>query len=284
MAKDKAPVSRDENARSLSEGFVRFGQTASSKPLLPPGAEVRPHESRDLRSQNRQSYQQIRSQFTADKTAKSSRFSLSELVSSQLSVEVEEQRRFEKRVTEEVENQLSVVRREAMERGHAEGLEKGRAEAYEAERARLVAQVENLSSALGAIRKAREDLIGDYERQLVDVSFRLAELVVHTHISERPEMIHKTLGAILSRIAREEDVRIRLAVSDFESIDEIRSSIEEMSRSGRVSFDVDSSLKAGDCVVESSSGEIASFVEDSLAKLRKEMLSLVNMRLEGTGT
>jgi flagellar assembly protein FliH len=271
----------------FAKAFVRYGASANAgakTPLVPKDAKVEPFRHPALKEKDIPTYHQIKSTFRADVGAKSARFSLSDLVADQLSVEAEELRRFERKVNEEVENRLSILRREAQELGHKEGLERGRAKGYDEEKARLAALMERLASSANAMEKAKESLSSHYERVLVDMAFRLAELVVHAELKQRPESIYHTISAILDRIGREEDVRVRMSSADFEAIDKVKSQVEGLGRVGRISFDADSSIRPGDCVVESSSGEIASVVEEKLAKLKEEMLSSLTLKFGETGT
>jgi|GEM_PF-1732900 len=269
----------------FAKAFVQFGSASVlGAPLVPKDAKVETFAHPPLRERELPTYNQIKSSFKAETVAKAARFCLSDLVSDQLSVEVEEQRRFERKVKEEVDNRLAILRREAQDAGFKEGSDRGRSEAFDAEKVRLAALMEMTASAAQAMGQAKHDLATHYEKMLVEMSFRLAELVVHTEIKTRPEVIYHTVSAILERVARDEDVRVRLSASDFEAVDKVRAQVEDMGRVGRISFDVDSSIKPGDCVVESSSGEIASFVDDKLKKLKGEMFTSLSMKLAETGT
>ncbi len=242
-------------------------------PLIPEGSEVRNFEIKQITSKDVPSYHKIKSSFVPDIAAKSSnrRFSLSELVSNQLSVEKEELRRFEKRVSEVVEERLNALQSEAKENAYKEGLELGRKEAFEKEHARLASLMEGLAAVTQSLVSAKENLGKAYEKELIELSFRLAKVILHYEIKERPAAITSTIEAILERVSKEDDIRIRLSAREFEVINEIHKEIESLALKGRISFEVDHNLKAGDCVVQSLSGEIGSFIETKLDKLKVEI-------------
>jgi flagellar assembly protein FliH len=269
----------------MSSDFVPFRRRPAPA-LLPKNAEVHDLKLPDLASGKAPSYQKIKSTFRPDITAKDSRFMLSELVANQLSVEAEEQLRFDKRVNEVVEAKLVEIREGAYRDGHAEGLEVGKKEAYEQEKLRLAQQIESLASLLDTLTKAKANLAAQYEKSLVEMAFRLAKVIVHHEVTSRPDSIWHTIEAILTKIAKEDDVRVRLSAQQFEAIEGIQEQVATLTRAGRISFEVDQRLPVGACVVESLSGEISSVIDEKFEKLKHEIekgLKPVS-DVEGTGT
>ena len=251
--------------------------------LIPPGAEITAFEMPSLKGKALPTYQQIKDTFNAGTLPKQNRFALSELVAGQLSVEQEEQRRFEKRTQDEVEARLKILRSETQATAHAKGLEEGRVKAYDEEKARIAQHLESLSTAQQAIVDAKTSLAEQYETMMIDIVFRVAKTIVHKELATDPAAIHATLGAILQRIAKEDDVRIRISPAEFEAIEEIKAEIDKMGRVGRLTYEMDASVKAGNCIVESLSGEIASFIDEKIELLKSEIDKSRAQRREGTG-
>jgi len=244
----------------------------SANKLLPPGADVRPFELRVLDVNNRPTYQSIKSKFTVDANApKDSRFLLSEMVHSNLSVEAEEERRFNERLQSEIERIHGEIKGEAYTLGLEQGRQEGLKKAYDEERSRLAALIEGLSHVIEAMGEAKQALAKDYEVRLVRLAYKMASVVVDHEISAHPESVGHSARAILERIAQDEDVRIRLSSEDHGIITQVEEELKNVSHRGRITFDLDANLKSGDCIVESSSGEIASFIEEKLAKLKEEL-------------
>lgn len=246
--------------------------TDSFKRLVPPGATVKEFVVENLSEGNAPTYQSIKSTFIKEANSpKNSRFLLSEMVQDHLNVEAEEERRFNEKVQAEVEKVLAQVKTEAHAEGHKEGLEIGRNEAYEEEKARLAALLENLSHTINYVTDGRKDMVERYEAQLVDLVFRMASVVVEYEVETNRDAVTSSIKAILEKIAQDEDVRIRLSSTDLSIAKSIEEEMKLISHRGRVTFELDQSLAKGDCVVESSSGEIASFVAEKLKKLRTEI-------------
>ena len=227
-------------------------------------------EWRDLEEGRRPSYNEIKKKFNPESLKGRAGFSLSELVANQLSVEEEEKNRFEKRVVDEVDARLSVIKAEAQQKGFVQGEEDGRKKAFEEEKARLAALMEKLSLAISNL--SEEKITEQYDNILMDVTFRLAEVILHTHIDEKPEAVKATIRAVLDRISREDDVRVKLSTHSFEGIQAIEADLKTLVRDGRITFELDAGLPKGACVVESQSGEYASFIEEKLKILREEIM------------
>jgi flagellar biosynthesis/type III secretory pathway protein FliH len=244
---------------------------SKSKPLIPSGAEVRDFEIPSFEGGIR-SYQKIKASFRAEcQNTSTAHFILSEHVQSSLSVEKEETRRFEARVAQEVASLREAITKEAWAKGHEAGSGEGRAQAYAEEKARLAAHIEGLAGVLNVIGKAKQALADHYEKILVDAAFKMAHVIVDREVTDRPESISSTIRVILDRVAKEDDVRIRLSTANFAAIEKIRDDLSNVIRDGRLQFELDSGLSLGDCIVESQSGEIASFVADKLERLRAEL-------------
>lgn len=256
--------------KTFLTGFVKFETKAA--PLVPKGAVVEELEPPKLGGALNRTYQDIKDTFKKDLNIRDSRFYLSEMIANQLSVEEEEKRRFESRVREEVEKRLSIIKSEAYQEAFGKGEAEGKAKGYDEEKVRIAKELELLATGLIAIETAKERLGEQYERALLETAFKLSEAIVHHEISERPEGINHTISEILQRISKEDDVRIRLSSGDFDIITKAKAEVQKLGRTGRIQFDMDESLKRGDCVVESLSGEIASFIDDKIQSLKEKLM------------
>ncbi len=240
--------------------------------LIPSGAAIEKFSMRELRAEALPSYRQIRSTFERENLrAGDQRFILSQHIQNQLSVEEEEERRFRQRVAEEVARLKEDTEKAAHEKGHSEGYSSGKSEAYAEEKARIATLLEGLAGAAQALSSAKEQLSDQYERSVIDLAYRMASVIVDHEVQERPTQIADTIKAVLDRISREDDVRVRLPSREFGAIKEIEKELEGIARSGRMHFEMDATLENGDCVVESISGEIASRIDEKFDRLREEL-------------
>jgi len=269
------------SSRELATGFVGF---KTALPLTPKDAVVTVVEAAALSEQTAPSYRQIRATFKTDLSAKDTRFSLSEHVANQLSVEEEEEKRFLKKVNDELEARMQIIKAEAYQAGFQKGETDGKTKGYEEEKVRLAQMIEGLAMGVKAFEDARAQLGTQYESQLIELSFKIAEVIVHTKIDERPEIIAHTVVAILERISKDDEVRVRLSPLAFDAIEKIRPETDKFVRPGRLTFDLDQNLVSGDCVVESLSGEIGSFLLEQIEKLKAEISKRRSHEHQSTGT
>jgi flagellar assembly protein FliH len=218
------------------------------------------------------SYQKIKSGFKKEFEKQTQRFSLSEHVANQLSVEREEQERFDRKVKGAVEDRVLEIKDEARKQGYAEGFDSGQKKAFDEEKARLAALMERLATLVSAMGSAKERMGEQYEKMLIDFGFRLAKILVHKQVSEQPETVAASIRAIIDRVAKEDDLRIRLSAIDFEAITAIEKELGDVARVGRIFFEVDHSLQGGDCIVECPSGEITSVMDEKFSLLKDEVM------------
>jgi flagellar assembly protein FliH len=244
----------------------------SPNKLVPPGATIKPFEMRVLGVENRPTYRAIKSSFSTDPSnPKDSRFLLSDMVHNHLSVEAEEDRRFNERV----QSELLKIKEETHAIAHKEGFElgkeEGRLQAYQEEKSRLAALIEGTSHVLNTLAEAKSSLAACYESRLVALAFRMASVIVDHQIKQRPEVVAHSIRAILEKIGQDEDIRIRLAADDHAIVSQLEEELKSVTHRGRISLDLDSSIKRGDCIVEATSGEIASFIDEKLSLMKSEL-------------
>lgn len=245
---------------------------SSKNKMVPKGADVTKFEMRNLDDKDRPTYQSIKSSFTKDSnTAENARFLLSEMVHDHLSVEAEEERRFNERVAAELELIKNSASEKAEKEGFERGLSEGKEKAYSEEKARLAVMIESFGQATNLITEGRASLAKQYECKLVDLAFKMASIIVDHEVQTNRDIVSHSVKAILDKLGQEEDVRIRISSDDLEIVKALEDELKNVTHRGRISFELDQALNVGDCVVESSSGEIASLIDEKLKKLREEL-------------
>lgn len=239
--------------------------------MIPQGSKVESFVMPDLKKAEAKSYSKIKQTFQEEAHG-SGRFMLSDLVANQMTVEEEEQLRFMKKVNETVDARIRLETEDARKIGYEEGFKKGQAQAYEEEKARLATQIERLGLLMQSLTQAKLSMAEQYEKALLETAFRIAKIIVLKEVTERPEVIARTVADILGRISKDDDVLIRLAPEEFDVIEKIQEDLKQIARTGRLSFEVDQRMVPGSCIVESMSGEIASDIESKFVKLQEDVI------------
>lgn len=232
-------------------------------------AHIEEFSPADLARETIPSYTGLREAFTPDRLLESASFELSPLISAEMSRSREDEKRFHEKVELVVQERIHQILGQETQRGYQEGLERGRSEAYQAESARVEQMVSALTAAQDAMEQSRSELSRFYEKSVLDVAFRLSELVVRSHFEHRPEEVKHVLADILQKISKTHDVVIRLSAKQADAVNVIKDHLEKTRREGHIVFEVDESLSDGDCVVESANGEVGAIIDEEFKKLRE---------------
>lgn len=258
------------SSKYQSSSFRPFHESQNGSGKNP---EVTEFRVPNLSKADRPTYSEIKQTFSPDIKKKDQRFFLSELVSGQFSVEEEEQRRFELRVSEELNARVAAIQEEAHKEGFEKGLESGVAKAFEEERARIAARLESLALATNDLHDSKEKLQADYEQKLTNYAFRIAEIIVESEIKNRPESVSNVIRNILDLLSKEEDVKIYLGIKNKDNLAYVKEEIGKVNRKGSYLIEVKESLNPGDCVVESISGEVSAKLEERIAQFKTEIMN-----------
>lgn len=234
--------------------------------------EVTEYQASEFNKESRPTYSKIKETFKAVKK-KDQRFMLSELVAGQLSVEEEDQKRFEERLKVELEARTIKIKEDAYQDGYNKGLEKGVEKAFDEERARIAARLEALALITNDIADAKASLEAAYEKQLSNFAFQIAEGIVESELAQRPESVLQVIKNVLELLSKEEDVKIYVGTAAKEHRDYLKEEISKVNRKGSFVLEIKDSLSAGDCLVESISGEVSAKIQEKISLFRKEIMA-----------
>ncbi len=254
-----------------STSFRAFGTEAKSTD--PVAGEVTEYKVLDWSKENRPTYSQIKETFEKNVKKKDQRFFLSELVAGQLSVEEEDQRRFDIRINQELELRVAAIKEAAYKDGFEQGLVNGVAKAFEDERAKIASRLETLALAANDLMDSKAKLETDYEKHLTDYSFQIAEAIVESEIKNRPESVAIVVRNVLELLSKEDDVKVFLGVDNKVNLEYLKEELSKSTRKGSCIIDFKDNLKPGDCIVESMSGEVSAKISERIAAFKVEIMN-----------
>jgi flagellar biosynthesis/type III secretory pathway protein FliH len=138
---------------------------------------------------------------------------------------------------------------------------------------RLNEQEARISGLLGSVDESIAAFMEDFEKkvvgQMIEVSLRIAEMIIRTRLPDR-EMVEEVIKSTLAPIMDLQGVRVKLCASDAAMINE--SSKEDISRAlKQVEIVVDAKLKEGDVFVESANGYFNAKVDERLKLLEVQL-------------
>lgn len=151
----------------------------------------------------------------------------------------------------DAKNQKENIKKDAFDKGYKkgykDGLEKGEEEGLN--------RWKNSLEQFNDLRKNlhdQNDAFKDYlEKESVKLSLLIAEKVLGEMIKEDAETFLKLIKNALRTVAKEKDVVIRLAESDYERIKNENLKLKDVKN--KISFIRDPTLETGDCIIESNS-------------------------------
>lgn len=169
------------------------------------------------------------------------------------------------------------VYKEAREQGYENGLEQGRADGWREGMATALAEVlprftAELSRMAASIEEAVERYWVEAETGLRDLSVEIAQRLLKSELSQRPEAILSVVSDALQRVPNAGNVRIRLSLSDYpiaqEHEAELRAAVDGITQ---LEILPNHAMLPGGCVVESGTGVVDATLDGQIAQIVSEL-------------
>jgi len=247
--------------------------------LVPPGAQVEPFQVQQISQGRPKAYSEIKESFRADFQRSGSRFHLSEYVAGQLSVEEEELRRFESMVEEETARRVNELKEAAQNEGFEKGFADGNLKGLSESRVSVEEQLTLLKACIEDLDSAKVNLANQYEKEFTHLALKLASVLTYHEVQSSPEQIHFTISEMLERVAKSDDVIVKMSKSYSSCLDTIKKELDTAKNiDRRIQFELEAALEPGDVIVECLSGEVASFLKEKITLLESVLLENIEAR------
>jgi len=175
------------------------------------------------------------------------------------------------KILQETERRIAAAGKQAYEQGFSEGVKKG----SETQKDEALFVMNALHAVMEGVGSFKEKTIEATEKQLLDISFSIAERIIHQEISRDEKVILSVLKAAFKNIVERENIKIRLNPGDFKYMVEIKSDfINSMDGVRNVFFEEDGSISRGGAVIETSSGEVDARISEQLNEIKSGILNL----------
>jgi flagellar assembly protein FliH len=144
-------------------------------------------------------------------------------------------------------------------------------------------QYENLIEEAEDIKKNAEEeyreLLNGVEKDAVNVILDIAKKVIGEQVSLNKENILEVLRKGFEKCSNKEDITIKVAPSDHDFVVKNREKILSLTDGvGKLDIKKDSSLKAGDCIIETSYGTVDAGVSRKLKKIEDTFIKLIGKK------
>jgi len=164
---------------------------------------------------------------------------------------------------------------EARQQGYAQGFSEGVKEGSETQKNEVVTVMNTLQGLMKEVGSFKEKTLEASEKQLLNLCFSIAEMVIHQEVSTEKSVILSVLKAAFRNIVDRENIKVRLNPRDFQYMIEMKSAfINSMDGVRNVFFEEDGSISHGGAVIETSSGEVDARINEQLKEIKGGLMGL----------
>jgi len=175
------------------------------------------------------------------------------------------------KILQDMEQKIAEAGKQSYEQGFAEGFKEG----SETKKNEAQAIVNTLHAVVEEVGSFKEKTIEASEKQLLDISFSIAERIIHQEISRDEGVILSVLKAAFRNIVERENIKIRLNPGDFKYMVEMKSDfMKSMDGVRNVFFEEDESIARGGAILETSSGEVDARISEQFKEVKAGMMNL----------
>lgn len=204
---------------------------------------------------------------------KGSDFRMNDAVRIQTGVEQIEREDEEEKIEAAALEKLKDVQEQAYQQAYTMGLEEGRKEAFEKVSLELEEKLQNLESLIRSVSNLKSDLLSFNETHLVDLVYKIASRLAKMELENNNEAMIQILRDAVSLSQDEENITVRVARSQFEFLESLKSETgREFDFVKRIRFEPSDEVTAGGCIVETNYGEVDSRTEQRIEQLWSTIL------------
>jgi len=146
--------------------------------------------------------------------------------------------------------------------GERTGFEQGERCGGDAVRKHLESVLQSLGQMLEELESLRRREVRGFEKELVELALEVARKVVGQEVATQPDAVAHLLRDALGRIEHAGPLTIRMNPLDLERLTGMQPQLlQGLVDPGRVRFEADAGLSAGECLIESDVGDIDARVE-----------------------
>jgi flagellar assembly protein FliH len=174
-------------------------------------------------------------------------------------------------ILQQTEQKVAEARKNAYDEGFSEGVRKG----SETEKQEVLTAMNTVQTLMEEVSTFKEKSLAASEKELMDLCFSMAEMVVHQEIAQDKTVVLSVLKAAFRNILDRENIKIRLNPDDYQYMVEIKSDfINSVDGVRNVFFEEDGSISRGGAIIEASSGEVDARISEQLNEIKSGILNL----------
>ena len=167
-----------------------------------------------------------------------------------------------------VQQRIETIGKEAYEKAFLLGERAGR----DLGEAAVTSMVEKLAGLIDEISALRPELLREAERELVDLSFRIARAIVGAEIETRPDVVLESAHRGIQRIGTEGKITLRVHPSDANNVWKARDALlPYLSGKGGIVVEPDEAIERGGCLAVTDFTEADATISGQFEVLREHL-------------
>lgn len=171
----------------------------------------------------------------------------------------------------QAQKEIEQTRNQAEQEGYQQGYDKG------------ILEVDKLkkqaNEQLMQAKQQREELINALEPQMIDMVLKISENIFGKALKFNPQVISCLIKKGLSQSSSKDALVIHISVGDYSAAQEGLKDFKDFVGEGvEVELFRDTSLNLGDCIIETSFGNIDCSFETQFEEIKKEILYILENR------
>lgn len=207
------------------------------------------------------------------RSQKDSRFAMSPILRDPLTVEAEERRVIEERVSRRIEELSEEARKAAAEEGFKAGYKKGYDEAFTMYREEGKKSLSRFEQFLTYCESAKTEIFKANERFIVELIYRVARMVLLRELKSDEGYLVRLSGEILERIGAKENIKIQLNPVDLAIAGQLKEGLEKRLGSLKnLVVEPSAAVEGGGCIIETQWNAIDASVETQLTNLHESII------------
>lgn len=184
-----------------------------------------------------------------------------------------------KEAEDEARRILEKVKEEA--RKSAEEIEqakiKGYNDAYNEAKAKYMSLVAEMETIKSKVIEEYNKMLENAEAEVVEIILDISRKVLQSEITQNKDYIFNLVREAINGCTHKEDLILRVSPEEYDYITQKREVLDSIfSSSEKMEIIKDSSLKEGDCIIETPYGSVETGVQLKLSKIEETFLGLLN--------
>lgn len=214
-------------------------------------------------------------------SAEKKNFNISPIVKEHRGLLKQERDERERKIRDEVERRLDIIREEAFQQGFDEGIEAGKQEIFNQTRAQTEEKLNALVDMINEVLILKEDIINNQKQELYKLIRNLTKWVILRELDGDGEYIPRLLEKLIVEIQTKSNLLLHVDQNSFEGMTDILEVVQEkIGALKNVRVEVDYDINDQGLIIESDNGIINGTLEEQMHSLDKlfESVGLENER------